>query len=115
MNAATKQISVTDLKSRLDAGEDIFILDIREGHELDIAAIGHTMHIPMGELSQRYQEIDNLYGTDKERDLVVMCRSGARSMRCVDFLRQQGYGKALNMEGGILAWADKVDNNVQKY
>lgn len=112
MNTAQPaEISVTELKKRLDAGEELFILDIREPHELQVAAINHTAHIPMGELPSRFEELADL----KEKEFVVMCRSGARSQRCVDFLQSRGYQKALNLSGGILAWSDLVDPTVPKY
>lgn len=110
MNQPVAQITVKDLKKRLDAGEDVFILDIREPHELAIASIAHTAHIPMGELAQRVSELE----PQKSREMVVMCRSGARSQRCADFLQAQGY-QPVNLKGGILAWSDEVDPSVQKY
>ncbi len=112
MNTAKPaEISVTDLKKRIDAGEELFILDIREPHELQVAAIGHTAHIPMGELAQRVEELADL----KQKEFVVMCRSGARSQRCVDFLKSKGFEGALNLSGGILAWSDQIDQTVPKY
>lgn len=105
------EISVRDLKDRLDKGDDIFILDIREANELDVAKINHDLHIPMGQLSARHGEL----APHKDKDIVVLCRSGSRSMRCVQFLRANGYSSALNLQGGILAWADEIDNSVQKY
>src|SRR6266705_76839 len=101
------EISVEELKRRLDAKEDIYILDVREPHEYKICNInGHL--IPLGDLPKRVQELD------PSKEMVVHCRSGARSAKAVGFLRQAGFTKAKNLAGGILAWADRVDPNVQK-
>lgn len=108
---ANLEISVKELKQRLDKGEDLLLLDIREGHELDIAKLNHNKHIPMGELSARVGELEVF----KSRDIVVMCRSGGRSMRCVQFLRSKGFDSAINLAGGILAWSDEIDNSIPKY
>jgi adenylyltransferase/sulfurtransferase len=102
------QISVQELKQRLDAGDDIMILDVREPYEYQIANIGGTL-IPMNEVPRRLAEID------RSREIVVQCRSGARSQRIAEFLAQQGYPNVKNLAGGILAWADRVDPKVTKY
>ncbi|MFI5104178.1 MAG: molybdopterin-synthase adenylyltransferase MoeB [Terriglobales bacterium] len=102
------EISVEELKQRLDAKDDIFILDVREAHEYQICNLnGHL--IPLNDLSKRVSELD------PAREMVVHCRSGVRSARAVAFLRQAGFTKAKNLAGGILAWADRVDPNVPKY
>jgi adenylyltransferase/sulfurtransferase len=102
------QIAVTDLKKRLDAGEDLFVLDVREPFEYQIANIGGTL-IPMGQVPQRLDEID------RNREIVVQCKSGGRSQRIAEFLKQAGYEKVANLAGGILAWSDQVDPSVPKY
>jgi sulfur-carrier protein adenylyltransferase/sulfurtransferase len=102
------QISVTELKQRLDAGEELFILDVREPYEYQIANIGGTL-IPQNEVPQRLAEID------RNREIVVHCRSGARSQRIAEFLATQGYPNVKNLAGGVLAWADQIDPKVQKY
>ena len=102
------QMRVEELKQRLDAGDNIFILDVREPYEVQIASIGGTL-IPMKEVPQRLNEID------RDREIVVYCRSGARSQRVAEFLAQSGYANVKNLAGGILAWADHVDPKVQKY
>jgi rhodanese-related sulfurtransferase len=102
------------LKQRLNAGEKITLLDVREPHELEICTLSdqsNFVHIPMGELSNRLNELNSL----KDKELVVYCRSGGRSARCTNFLRQQGFGKAMNLTGGVLAWSDEVDSNLTKY
>ena len=102
------QLSVKELKQRLDAGEDVFILDVREPYEYQIANIGGTL-IPQNDVPQRLSEID------REREVVVQCRSGARSQRVAEFLKQAGYAKVANLAGGILAWSDEIDPAVRKY
>ena len=102
------QITVEELKQRLDRGEDLFILDVREPYEYQIANIGGTL-IPQNEVPQRLAEID------RSREIVVQCRSGGRSQRIAEFLAQQGYPNVKNLAGGILAWADRIDPKVQKY
>jgi sulfur-carrier protein adenylyltransferase/sulfurtransferase len=99
---------VKELKRRLDAGEDVFILDVREPYEYKIANIGGTL-IPQNEVPQRLNEID------KEREIVVQCRSGQRSQRIAELLAQAGYPKVMNLAGGVLAWADEIDPKMQKY
>jgi adenylyltransferase/sulfurtransferase len=102
------QISVKDLKARRDAGEDIFLLDVREPYEVQIAQIGGTV-IPQNDVPQRLAEIP------RDREIVVHCRSGARSQRIAEFLKQSGYQNVVNLAGGILAWSDEIDPSVQKY
>ncbi|SPE29006.1 putative adenylyltransferase/sulfurtransferase MoeZ (Includes: Sulfur carrier protein CysO adenylyltransferase; Sulfur carrier protein CysO sulfurtransferase) [Candidatus Sulfotelmatomonas gaucii] len=102
------QISVTELKQRLDAGDDLFILDVREPYEYQIANIGGKL-IPQNEVPQRLAEID------RNREIIVHCRSGARSQRIAEFLAAQGYPNVKNLAGGVLAWADQIDPKVQKY
>jgi adenylyltransferase/sulfurtransferase len=102
------QITVTELKQRLDAGEKPFILDVREPFEHQIANIGGTL-IPLNEVPQRLGEID------REREIVVHCKGGGRSQRAAEFLAQQGYTKVSNLAGGITAWSNEVDPTVPKY
>ena len=102
------EIQVEELKRRLDAGEDIFILDVREPHEYQICNLnGHL--IPLSDLPKRVHELDS------SREIVAHCRSGVRSAKAVDFLRQAGFRKVNNLAGGVLAWADRVDPRMPKY
>src|SRR5690242_17158504 len=102
------EITPRDLKSRLDKGDDLYILDVREPHEYDICNLdGHL--IPLGELPQRVHELDS------SREIVAHCRSGKRSADAVDFLQKAGFRKIWNLKGGILAWSDEVDPSVPKY
>lgn len=108
VEAQTSDMQVEELKQRLDRGDDIFILDVREPHEYQICNInGHL--IPLGELPKRVSELD------PSREIVAQCRSGARSAKAVDFLRQAGFKKVRNLAGGILAWADRIDHTMPKY
>src|SRR5665213_4161673 len=102
------QLTVKELKQRLDAGEDVFVLDVREPYEYQIANIGAKL-IPQNDVPKRLDEID------RNREIVVQCRSGQRSQRIAEYLAQQGYGNVKNLAGGILAWADEIDPKMQKY
>ena len=102
------QITVTELKRRIDTGEDVFILDVREPFEYQIANIGGKL-IPQGEVPQRLAEID------RDREIIVHCKSGGRSQRIAEFLKQSGYPDVVNLAGGILAWSSEIDSTVPKY
>jgi sulfur-carrier protein adenylyltransferase/sulfurtransferase len=102
------QLTVKELKQRIDAGEDVFVLDVREPYEYQIANIGAKL-IPQNDVPKRLSEID------RDREIVVQCRSGQRSQRIAEYLAQQGYGNVKNLAGGILAWADEIDPKMQKY
>jgi adenylyltransferase/sulfurtransferase len=108
VEAGVPEIQVEELKRRLDAGEDVFVLDVREPHEYQICNInGHL--IPLGDLPKRVHELDS------SREIVAHCRSGVRSAKAVTFLQQAGFKKVHNLAGGILAWADRVDPKMPKY
>ncbi len=102
------QMTVKELKQRLDAGEDVFVLDVREPYEYQIANIGAKL-IPQNDVPKRLSELD------RDREIVVHCRSGQRSQRIAEFLVKQGYPNVKNLAGGILAWADEIDPKMQKY
>src|SRR6266403_2103019 len=108
VETAVAEIQVEELKKRLDAGENLFVLDVREPHEYQICNIGGHL-IPLGDLPKRVSELDS------SREIVAHCRSGVRSAKAVDFLRQAGFKKVHNLAGGILAWADRVDPKMPKY
>jgi sulfur-carrier protein adenylyltransferase/sulfurtransferase len=108
VEAGVPEIQVEELKRRLDSGEDLFVLDVREPHEYQICNInGHL--IPLGDLPKRVHELDS------SREIVAHCRSGVRSAKAVTFLQQAGFKKVHNLAGGILAWADRVDPKMAKY
>jgi sulfur-carrier protein adenylyltransferase/sulfurtransferase len=108
MASTVPEITPKELKQRLDRGDDLFILDVREPHEYQICNIGGRL-IPLGEISRRAHELDS------SREIVVHCRSGKRSAEAAEFLRGVGFRKLLNLKGGILAWSDDVDPTVAKY
>ena len=101
-------ISVEELKKRLDRGDDLFVLDVREPHEYQICNIGGYL-IPLNDLPKRVSELDS------SREIVVHCKMGGRSAKAADFLRQSGFTKVHNLTGGINAWAERVDPKVPKY
>src|SRR5437899_274818 len=96
MEEGVPEIQVEELKSRLDSGEDVFVLDVREPHEYQICNIGGHL-IPLGDLPKRVNELDS------SREIVARCRSGARSAKAVDFLRKAGFKKVHNRAGCMLA------------
>jgi len=102
------QVSPKDLKKRIDAGEDLFILDVREPFEYQIANIGGVL-IPQNDVPKRIGEID------RNREIVVQCKSGGRSQRIAEYLKQSGFPTVSNLAGGIVAWSDEVDPKVPKY
>jgi sulfur-carrier protein adenylyltransferase/sulfurtransferase len=102
------QLAVKELKRRIDAGEEVYILDVREPYEYRIAQIGGKL-IPQTDVPNRLSEID------RNREVIVQCRSGVRSQRIAEYLKQQGYPRVVNLAGGILAWADEIDPKMQKY
>jgi adenylyltransferase/sulfurtransferase len=108
MRNGIPQLSVKEYKRRIDSGEDLFLLDVREPYEYQIAQIGGTL-IPQNDVPNRLAEIP------RDKEIVVQCRSGARSQRIAELLKQQGYTQVVNLAGGILAWADEIDPKVQKY
>jgi molybdopterin/thiamine biosynthesis adenylyltransferase/rhodanese-related sulfurtransferase/molybdopterin converting factor small subunit len=103
------EITVEELKARLDRGDDLLVIDVREPHEVQICRIEPSSLLPLGEVPRRFEELD------RTREMVVYCRSGARSGRAVAFLRKNGFDRALNLRGGILEWIDKVDPTQPKY
>jgi adenylyltransferase/sulfurtransferase len=104
-------IAVTELRRRFDAGEPYQLVDVREEYELAICsleAVG-ARHIPFAALPDRLDELR------KDEPLILMCRSGARSAHAVAYLRTVGFDNALNLDGGILAWAERIDPDMPTY
>jgi adenylyltransferase/sulfurtransferase len=108
MNNGIPQLSVKELKRRIDAGESVYLLDVREPWEYKIAQIGGKL-IPLNEVPQRLSEID------REREVIVHCHAGVRSQRIAEFLKQSGYPRVANLAGGIQAWSSEIDPTVPKY
>ena len=113
MNGGTqpmREITATELKQRLDNGDDLQILDVREANEVAVARIPNTIHIPLGQVINRMSEID------PTRETVVHCKMGGRSARAIDALQRSGFtGDLVNLAGGITAWSNDVDPSVPKY
>lgn len=104
------EITATELKQRIDDGEDIQIVDVREASEVAIAKLPNSVHIPLAQVLNRMSEID------PARETVVHCKMGGRSARAIDALKRSGFtGNLLNLRGGITAWSNEVDPSVPKY
>ena len=108
MEAAVAEMQVEELKKRVDKGENLFVLDVREPHEYQICNLKGYL-IPVGDLPKRVHELDS------SREIVAHCRSGVRSAKAANFLRQAGFKKVHNLAGGVLAWADRIDPRMPKY
>jgi rhodanese-related sulfurtransferase len=108
LNNGVTQMTVRELKQRLDAGDDLFILDVREPFEYQIANLGGRL-IPLNEIPRRMAEID------RNREIVVHCKLGGRSQMAAEFLAQSGYANVKNLAGGIIAWADQIDPKMKRY
>jgi molybdopterin/thiamine biosynthesis adenylyltransferase/rhodanese-related sulfurtransferase len=103
------ETTVEELKRRLDRHEDVFILDVRNPEEFQICRIPGSTLIPLPELPRRFRELDS------EREIIVHCKSGMRSLKAQQFLRGQGFRAIKNLKGGILAWAEKIDPRMPRY
>jgi sulfur-carrier protein adenylyltransferase/sulfurtransferase len=105
-----QEITATELKQRMDAGDDIQLIDVRQPNEYAYAKIDGAKLIPLGELMNRMGEID------ESKETVVHCHLGGRSARAIDAMQRAGFkGNLLNLKGGITAWSDEVDPSVPKY
>jgi sulfur-carrier protein adenylyltransferase/sulfurtransferase len=107
--ASEWEITPAELKKRMDAGDKLLVLDVREPNEYQINKIPGSTLIPLGELPRRYQELP------KDVEIVTQCKMGGRSQKALDFLRTVGFTKMKNLKGGILAWIDAVDPSQPKY
>lgn len=104
------EITATELKQRLDNGDNIQILDVREDSEIAISRIPNSIHIPLAQVLNRMDDID------PDRETVVHCKMGGRSARAIDALQRSGFkGNLTNLKGGIIAWSNEVDPSVAKY
>ena len=105
-----QEITATELKNRMDAGEDVQLIDVRQPDEYAFAKIEGAKLIPLGEIVRRMDELDD------SRELIVQCKAGGRSAQAIAFLAQAGYqGDMTNLKGGITAWSNEVDPKVLKY
>jgi adenylyltransferase/sulfurtransferase len=104
-----EEIDPVEVKAKIDHRDEFVLIDVREPHEYQIANIPYAKLIPLGELPKRVNELSTA------DEIVAHCKSGMRSAKAVEFLKQAGFRKVKNMKGGILAWSDKVDPRVPKY
>lgn len=105
-----KEVTVEELKAKKDAGEEFFLLDVREQHEYYVSNIDGVL-IPLGDLPDRVNEIED----QRDKEVVVMCRSGGRSAKAVEFLSSQGFSNVSNLVGGINKWAEDIDPSLPVY
>jgi len=105
----TADIVVEELKAKLDRNDEILILDVREPQEYQINRIPGSILIPLGDLPQRVQELDGA------REIIVHCKSGARSARALEFLKAAGFRRVRNLKGGILQWVERIDSSQPSY
>lgn len=105
-----QEITATELKQRLDAGDDIQIIDVRQPDEYAFAKIEGAKLMPLGEIMSRMDELD------ETKETVLQCKMGGRSAQAIQFLTRAGFkGKMYNLRGGITAWSNEVDPKIPKY
>lgn len=102
-----KEITVEELKTKKENGEDFFLLDVREMTEYLVSNLDGE-HIPLGELDARLSEIEDR----KDAEVVVMCRSGGRSGKACQYLSAKGFSNVSNLKGGITAWSKEIDPSI---
>ena len=102
-------ISVRELADMRSTRKEHMVLDVREARELDICQLEGALHVPMAEIAARVDDLPT------NQPLVVLCHHGARSQMVVDFLRDAGFDNAVNLEGGIEAWACEIDQSIRRY
>ena len=107
--SSATEITSVELKRRLDRGDKLTLVDVREPNEYQINRIPGSVLIPLGEVPRRYAELN------KDDEIVVHCKTGGRSAKAAEFLRGAGFKQVLNLKGGILDWIDKVDPSQPKY
>ncbi|HEX2790872.1 MAG TPA: rhodanese-like domain-containing protein [Steroidobacteraceae bacterium] len=103
------ELAPLQVKRRLDAGEPLRLLDVREPWERAIAGLAGSINIPMGEIAARWRELD------PDAQIVVVCKAGSRSRRVAQFLSAQGFGRVANLSGGIDAWTRDIDPGLASY
>jgi rhodanese-related sulfurtransferase len=105
-----QEITATELKERMDSGEDVQLIDVREPDENAFARIEGARLIPLGEIVRRMDELDDT------RETIIHCKAGGRSAQAIEALTRAGFkGKMRNLKGGITAWSNEVDQSVPKY
>lgn len=104
------ETTATELKQKLDNGENIQLIDVRQPDEHAFAKIEGAKLIPLGDIMRRMDEID------ESREIIIHCKMGGRSAKAIEFLQKAGFkGKLSNLKGGITAWSNEVDSSVPKY
>ena len=104
-----KEITVTELKNKFDNNEDFMLRDVRNIQEVLYSKIENSIHIPMNEIVDRMNELDS------NKEIIIQCKSGKRSARVCEYLISQNFNNVKNLSGGIIAWADEIDNSIQVY
>ena len=104
-----KEIDVKTLKNKLDDDDDFMLIDVREDKELEVCKIDQALHIPMGIVPARLNEIDS------NKPVVIMCKSGGRSAQVCQYLNENGYSNIYNLNGGITSWALEIDPDMATY
>lgn len=110
--AAIPEVTPTAFQSRWPEGErreDVVLLDVREPHELALASIDGVLHIPMAQVPARLAELD------RDKPIVVMCRTGGRSRKVAEYLAANGFEQVFNLQGGIDAWSQEIDPRIPRY
>jgi adenylyltransferase/sulfurtransferase len=104
------ETTATELKQKIDNGENVQLIDVRQPDEHAFAKIEGAKLIPLGDIMRRMDEID------ESRETVIHCKAGGRSAKAIEFLQKAGFkGKLSNLKGGITAWSNEVDSSVPKY
>ena len=103
------EITAAELKARLDAGEKLILIDVREPRERAVSLIAGSVHIPVGEVAQRLDEVKKISTAQPGAAIVTYCKGGVRSAVAADVLLKNGFDKVLNLQGGIIAWARTVE------
>jgi rhodanese-related sulfurtransferase len=104
-----KQLSATELKNKIQQGDTLFLLDVREPHEFKYASIANSVLIPLNQIPQRLAELD------PEQEIVVICHHGMRSQQAANYLERSGFKNLANLKGGIDAWSLECDSSVARY
>jgi adenylyltransferase/sulfurtransferase len=104
-----REITATELKAKLDRGDDFILVDVREPYEYEIGRINGSKLIPLGQIGDRAGELN------PDQEIVLQCKGGVRSAQALETLRAKGFKKLVNLKGGILSWSDEVDPSVPKY
>jgi adenylyltransferase/sulfurtransferase len=105
------EITALELKVKMDEKQDFVLIDVREPNEFDIARIPGSTLVPLSQLPNRYKELEKYKG----KEIAIHCKSGVRSRKAINFLKQQGFDRLVNVAGGISEWSNQVDSSVPKY